>query len=116
MEPLNKELERTLRRVHKLRGPSANKKMIESVCPYELLEPLVDGGYIRYADSDPDSHDYRVVDRIEETTKGRTYPSEKRRDRLRRWAPVIVAAIVSGVLGIIGTLAGTYLGWWLASH
>lgn len=48
------------------------------------------------------------------TDEGRAWledhDAERRAERVRTWGPVIV----SGVMGLLGTMLGTLLGWWLS--
>lgn len=70
----------------------------------QVLESLFEKGYLQGS---------RVGNSIrfgDLTPVGRSYFVDKRREQTRRWGP----AIIGGILGILGTIGGTILGWWLA--
>lgn len=115
MDRLNKELEAALSIVRKYNEEPKNKECVlkkaEKKNVGDCIGLLNELGYIQDADSE---HHYGGVWRsysIRLTNKGRTYKSEKRRTFVARYMPVILGSS----LGILGTLAGVCLGFYLNS-
>ncbi len=99
MKYLNREQEAAIRSVAMLEGESSNRDAVEKAVATDCLKSLKEMGYIDYAHSDPERG---AIDRVELLNPGRCYFDEKRRDRFRRWAPVLASAAI----GVAGTLLG----------
>ena len=99
MKYLNREQEAAIRSVARLECESSNRDAVERAVTPDCLKSLKEMGYLDYASSDPMKG---TIDRVELLTSGRCYFDEKRRDRLRRWAPVLASAAI----GVAGTLLG----------
>lgn len=98
MDYLNPEQERALRAVARLAGTPANRAAVEGAVEADCLFGLVDSGHVGFECSG----NRGVYDRVVLLTAGRNYFAMKRRDRFRRWAPVLASACI----GAAGTLLG----------
>lgn len=109
MNRLNREQEKTLRIIWKHRNENENRDLIERESgDRKLLLELSHAGFAAIHSSirDDGDSDYQHVSL---TSSGRCYFSEKRRDFVQRYMPVIL----SGGLGVIATLIGTFVGAFL---
>jgi hypothetical protein len=115
MERLDKELEKALKfgRRHDRKPGSRDLFDKADRITQENFNALCEKGYAKHIETINEETGYGTYDRIGLTHLGRTYWSERRRDFIEKNAPVIVGSVLSGILAIVGALAGVWFGWHL---
>jgi len=110
MERLTWELERTLGHVRKHEGEPRLIKSMHDSGGYmgECVGYLISSKYVGLMTSDEAAagHPRDGLDTLVVLTAGRTYWSERRRLMFRLYGPAF--------FGVVGTLLGVALGWYLA--